>query len=71
MPDEGETFEEHFGSIWDYRDDPEGMLFGDDVLKTDEAITQADAIEALRLSKAAYRLCTLGFEVQPIGKAKP
>lgn len=38
--------------IWDYRDDPEGMFFGDGVLKKEKA----DYVEKLRQSKLDTRL---------------
>lgn len=42
---------ETLGGIWDYRDDPEGNLFGADMIKQ-EAI---DYVEKLRKSKVKIR----------------
>ena len=44
---------ESFGDVWDYRDDPEGMLF--EPLKDKEKEKQYKAIESLRLSKLKAR----------------
>ena len=69
-PTDGETFEEHFGGVWDYREDPEGMAFADSMVDSDEARAQADAIEALRASKVSTRVEKLGWAVQPITAKK-
>lgn len=34
------------GGVWDYRDDPEGILFGDDVLKNPESLERAKRVTA-------------------------
>lgn len=52
------------GGVWDYRDDPEGMLFGDNVLAQDKA----DHVEAQRLRHAPVREALFGPSgIQPIG----
>jgi hypothetical protein len=45
------TEEEKLGGVWDYRDDPEGMFFAEDMIKID----RAKAIEELRQSKIEAR----------------
>jgi hypothetical protein len=40
------------GGIWDYREDPEGNFFSEDVLKQESI----DKVEALRLSKLQTRI---------------
>lgn len=40
--------------IWDYRDDPEGIFFAQDVINEEKV----NYIEALRLSKVSARLST-------------
>ena len=51
--------------IWDYREDPEGMLFAD---LTDVKVSeQADKIKADRLEKEKIRMNKYGFSIQPIG----
>lgn len=50
---------EQFGGVWDYRDDPEGMAYG-----------EVDAIKAARVdeiwaSRQPAREASLGFMVQP------
>jgi len=42
------------GGIWDYRDDPEGMFFGEDNLNADKA----RRVDQLRLSKVDTRVAT-------------
>ena len=41
------------GGVWDYRDDPEGMLFGDDAMIDKKKVA---AVEKLRTSKLPARL---------------
>ncbi len=55
------------GGIWDYRSDPEGMLFGDDYLGTEEAQKKAAFVDLERTTKALERHKRLGFDVQPLG----
>lgn len=56
---------ETFGGVWDYRDDPEGMLYGDDLhqagFKRYRAFMdeQGDAILATRRKHLGYRRQTL------------
>lgn len=42
------------GGVWDYRDDPEGMLFGKDMIDKDKI----RRIEELRKSKLQHRIGT-------------
>ena len=49
------------GGIWDYRDDPEGMLFGD----SDIDAQKADEIAQFIAKKHRERQSVLGFIVQP------
>lgn len=56
-----ETGDEKLGGVWDYRDDPEGMLFADGVISREKA----ESVEKLWRSKEAYRLENHGFVVQP------
>lgn len=49
-----ETGDETLGGVWDYRDDPEGMLFGKGMID----IKKADQIKLLRKSKTEIRIKT-------------
>lgn len=69
-PTDGETFEEHFGSVWDYRDDPEGMAFDDSMVATEKAIEDAARIEAERASKEGPRQALFGWVIQPVPEKK-
>lgn len=42
---------ESLGGIWDYRDDPEGMFFGPDMINQNKV----DYVENLRVSKITKR----------------
>lgn len=53
---------EEFGVIWDYRDAPEGISYGDGMINKDKA----DAITALRYEKFDHRIEKLGFTIQPV-----
>ena len=47
-----------FGKIWDYRDDSEGMFFGEDMLNQ----KKIDNVEKLRASKLLTRSLHLDFK---------
>lgn len=49
---------EMLSGVWDYRDDPEGMLFGDDTVASPQAHEKANRVEKLRLSKLQARIAT-------------
>ncbi len=55
-----ETGEEKLCGIWDYRDDPEGIRYGDTI---DEQ--KAAYVAKLQAGKAAARQKRLGYVVQP------
>jgi len=57
-----ETGEETLGGVWDFRDDPEGMYFGEEVLSADKA----RSVDKLWYSKTHHRSDNLGYIVQPI-----
>lgn len=57
---------ERIGGIWDYRDDPEGIRFGDDEMDLEKA-KRAD--EFMR-AQHARREKVLGYVIQPRQKAK-
>ena len=53
---------ESFGGIWDYRDDEEGISYGEGMINKEKA----ERIEKLYRDKCEYRNQYLGFEIQPI-----
>lgn len=52
---------ESFGGVWNYRDDPEGMIYGDDII--DRA--KATRIQQEALSKQSTRYARFGWVIQP------
>src|SRR5487761_161326 len=52
---------EHISGIWDYRSDPEGIIFGEGYSSPEKATEVADMIEA----KGRTRGAALGYIVQP------
>lgn len=56
-----ETGEESLGGVWDYREDPEGILYGDNI-DADKARTFAH----FQAGQHSRRECALGFLLQPI-----
>jgi hypothetical protein len=52
---------EVFGQVWDSRDDPEGIIFGDDLIDRDKVQKIFDE----SVAKAASRKEALGFVIQP------
>lgn len=56
---------EHLGGIWDFRDDPEGIIFDNDYAKPEKARDVANMLEA----KGVTRHATLGYVIQPLDPA--
>jgi len=52
---------ESFGEVWDCREDPEGIVFEEDLIDAEKAIR----IRYEGLSRVAPRMIALGFFVQP------
>jgi hypothetical protein len=57
-----ETGEETLGGVWDYRDDPEGMVFAEGVIAVDKVRTVNEILK----SKEDIRLRELGYVIQPV-----
>lgn len=55
-----------FGDVWDYRDDPEGILFSEKTLAAPEAKEKSERVRFLQESKTTERKVRLGWVVQPI-----
>jgi len=53
------------GGIWDYRNDPEGVVFGD--LSEKDARIKAENVKKQKAKLAKTRMKSVGFLVQPIG----
>lgn len=54
-----------FGEVWDYRDDPEGIIFSD--LSDVGSRTRAERVANLQRQMADTRRQRLGYVVQRIG----
>lgn len=54
--------DEWFGDVWDYRDDPEGMCYGDDLLNAEKA----RGVAAMMFARRGERIKRLGYVIQPI-----
>lgn len=63
-PGEGEHFESYISGVWDYRDDPEGMTFADDVLTTERA--QRVIEERRKHAEARCKIFSTNTTVQPL-----
>jgi hypothetical protein len=55
-----------FGGIWDYRDDPEGILFGSDIVGTRAALVKAAAVQNELERHIPAREKLLGFFIQEL-----
>lgn len=55
-------FVERLGGIWDHRDDPEGMQYGDDLLSSEKGKNVA----RLWLERQSAREKALGYMIQPL-----
>ena len=53
---------EHLGGVWDYRDDPEGIIFGEDIIDPEKARN----VRQLSEEKAVPREALLGYVIQPL-----
>lgn len=53
---------ERFGEVWDYQDDPEGIVFGDGVIEPEKARFVLEMQDA----KEPVRATALGYNVQPV-----
>ncbi len=52
--------------ILDYREDPEGIVFADGLLSSNEAADKAQSVEQERLRHVAPRRAMLGSVIQPV-----
>jgi len=50
-----------FGQVWDYRDDPDGMIFGDGVMSKEKT----EITNEMFLAKRDVRLKNFGWHIQP------
>lgn len=57
-----ENGEERFGEVWDYRDDPEGIVFDPDAIDADKA----RRIYTEQVGKQHRRIESLGYDIQPM-----
>jgi len=57
---------ESLKGIWDYRDDPEGIIYTDESLNTQEAINKRKKVLKELSEKAMYREKHLKFIFQPV-----
>ncbi len=57
--DTGDTV---LGGVWDYRDDLEGMCYGEGVMSADKVAS----VDELFYSKAQQRRDALGYHIQPV-----
>lgn len=57
---------EKLGGIWDYREDPEGIIYGEEIVSNPRFRERAEYIEDQLRKKKATRLEKLGFFIQPV-----
>lgn len=55
---------ESFGVIWDYRNDPEGLAFADDLID-EKFLERANYLAMVFHARASSRLQELGYVIQP------
>lgn len=54
---------EKLGGVWDSREDPEGFVYGDDLLSAEKAARVRDELQR----RAGPRVKKLGYMIQPVG----
>jgi hypothetical protein len=52
--------------IWDYRDDPEGIIYHESVLNSEDSQRKAERVREELEEKGAVRQERFGFVVQPL-----
>lgn len=57
---------ERLGGVWDSRDDPEGFVYGDDLLSAEKARRVRDEMQR----RAGPRVEKLGYMIQPVESTK-
>jgi len=57
----------YISGVWDYRDDPEGINFGEDVLDPEKV----DRVEKAFNDRAKERKEALGYVIQPVPQNEP
>jgi len=63
---DGEDGSEKLGGVWDYRDDPEGIAYGDGLCANPNFKQKANNIQAELDSKRGTREKIFGWFIQPI-----
>jgi hypothetical protein len=58
---------EKLGGVWDYRDDPEGMLFHESIAEEPAYAEKAAVVGSVLAARVERRRELLGFVVQPAG----
>lgn len=53
--------------IWDARDDPEGILFTDEYMASEEALEKAVKVAETRIAHRVAREALMGGIIQPLG----
>lgn len=57
---------ESIGGIWDYRQDPEGMLYDSNTMKSEAALVKSLFVHDELEKKSRYRLENYGYVIQPL-----
>lgn len=57
-----------FGEVWDYRDDPEGMIFSDSTINTKETTEKEERVKEMFNEKKEVRENKFGWHIQPVPK---
>lgn len=65
-----ENGNEEFGKIWDFRDDPEGMMFGNDFSNNENALICKETVAKMFNEKKVVRNANFGWHIQPCEKLK-
>jgi hypothetical protein len=57
---------EQLGGIWDYRDDPEGIVYAENVLNTTDSDEKRRFVLKELSERFQYRKENIGYEIQPV-----
>lgn len=61
---------EYLGGVWDYRDDPEGVLYDDNIVGNKDVFEKSEKVRVLLEGKEKVRREKFGYLIQPIAYNK-
>lgn len=54
----------HFGGVWDFRDDPEGLIYGPETID----VRKVQHVRRIENGRTTPRIDALGYWIQPVNE---